>query len=137
MIHVRAIMTAGPITVQRQTPLDEVIGLMKTCSCRHLLVVDDDQLVGIVSDRDVRLAVASPIINHERLSNLHSLREILAEACMTPDPMTITSDAPAVEAATLMKRYKIDALPVIDDDQLVGIVTVSDILASYIELLKA
>jgi CBS domain-containing protein len=53
---------------------------------------------------------------------------------MTPNPLTIGPNATAAKAAEVMNHYKFDALPVIDDGLLVGIVTVGDILKSYIEL---
>ncbi len=135
MLTVRDIMTPDPITVQRATPLAEVIGLMKTHACRHLPVVDESQIVGIISDRDVRLVLDSPLIPHERSQEWELLQSAIAEACMTPDPMCVAPDMAADEVARLMTRYKFGALPVVEEERLVGIVTVSDILQSYITLL--
>lgn len=135
-ITVADIMTANPITISGGTTLGDMIGLMKTHGFRHLLVVQDDQLVGIVTDRDVRLAMNSPLVQHERAANWHLLQSVTATDCMTPNPMTVAPDTPAASAADLINRYKFDALPVVEETQLVGIVTVSDILTSYIDMLK-
>lgn len=136
MISITDIMTPNPLTVTRDTPLETVIGLMKSNACRHLLVVEDQTLLGIITDRDVRLAMNSPLVLREKIQDLALLREVTAEACMTANPLTIAADAPAVEAAALMRKYSFSALPVMEDAQLVGIVTVSDILDSFIAVMR-
>lgn len=135
MLTVADIMTSNPITVERNTPLGEIIGLMKAHACRQLPVLDAGKLIGIITDRDVRLAMNSPLTLRERAQDQALLNNVTAEACMTTDPMTIDSTAPATLAASLMKTYKFGALPVVDNGTLVGIVATTDILASYIKLL--
>ncbi len=130
------IMTANPITIQTDTTLQEMIGLMKTHSFRHLLVVEDSHLIGIVTDRDVRLAMNSPLVQHDRAEDWHLLQSVKAQSCMTPNPMTVEPHTLVAEAADLIKRYKFDALPVVKAAQLVGIVTISDMLTHYIKLLQ-
>lgn len=137
MLTVADIMTWNPVTVQRATPLGEVIGLMKTHACRQVPVVEDGQLIGIVTDRDIRLAMNSPLVLHERSADLNLLNTTTAEVCMTPSPLSVEASAPATQAAALMRRYKFGGLPVLERGRLVGIVTVSDILGSYITLLNA
>lgn len=134
MIIVADIMTPNPITVGLSTRLDEVIGLMKTHHFRHVPVVDNHQLVGIISDRDVRLAMNSPLVQHQPEKDWELLSTVKAEDCMTLSPLTIEPSALAAKAAELMNHYKFDALPVVKEGRLVGIVTVGDILKNYIEL---
>ncbi|HIP72547.1 MAG TPA: CBS domain-containing protein, partial [Anaerolineae bacterium] len=63
MLTAYDLMTIDPITVKPETPLLEVVALMNKVGNRQLLVVSDDgELVGIVTDRDVRLAVNSPLV---------------------------------------------------------------------------
>jgi acetoin utilization protein AcuB len=137
MLTVADIMTSNPITIRRDTPLSAVIGLMKSHHCRQLPVVDEGRLVGIVTDRDIRLVMNSPLIMHDRSDDQTLLTFTTAEACMTPDPMTVEPSIPAAQAALLLKTYKFGALPVVHEGRLVGIVTVSDILNSYMSLLNA
>lgn len=137
MITVADVMTPEPITVRLDTPLQEVIGLMKSHACRQLLVVDPVHLVGIITDRDVRLAMNSPLVLHERADDLSLLKNVTAGVVMTADPMTVSSPDPATRAARLMRTYKFGALPVVDEGKLVGIVTVTDILGNYITVLEA
>ncbi|MCB9451587.1 MAG: CBS domain-containing protein [Anaerolineaceae bacterium] len=135
MLTVADIMTSSPITVGRNTPLGEIIGMMKSYACRQLPVVDEGRLIGIITDRDVRLAMNSPLTMREHAQDQALLSSVTAEACMTANPMTIESTAPATHAANLMNMYKFGALPVVDDGKLVGIVATADILSSYIKLL--
>lgn len=136
MLTVIDIMTENPATVERSTPLSEVIGLMKACACRQIPVVENEKVIGIITDRDIRLAMNSPFVLHERKQEQELLNNVTAEACMTRDPMTIEASAPAEQAAELLKMYKFGSLPVISEGRLIGIITVSDILGSYINLLR-
>ncbi|HID54690.1 MAG TPA: CBS domain-containing protein [Anaerolineae bacterium] len=129
MLTAYDLMTIDPITVKPETPLLEVVALMNKVGNRQLLVVSDDgELVGIVTDRDVRLAVNSPLVTDEPLDRIQVLEQHTAVECMTRDPKTIPSDTPIHKVAQLLSAYKYGALPVVDDGQLVGIVTVTDLL---------
>ena len=64
------------------------------------------------------------------------LDHIEVGACMTSDPLTISSDATVAEAARQMRNHKIGGLPVVADGQLVGIITETDLLDFLIELLS-
>src|SRR4051812_10242117 len=136
MLKVSDIMTPNPVTVAPTTPLGEVIGLMKAHSCRQLPVLDGERLVGIITDRDLRLVMNSPLVLHDRADDRALLTNTTAELSMTTGPMTIDADTLAIEAARLLNKYKFGALPVLRDGRLVGIITVSDIVASYIALLE-
>lgn len=128
MLTVNDLMTVIPNTVTPSTPLRQVIELMKTQSCRQLPVLDNGKLVGIVTDRDVRLVMNSPLVLHGRWQDEEILDKLTAESCMTPDPMTVTPDTPAYQAANMLSIYKFGALPVVDNGALVGIITVTDFL---------
>ncbi len=135
MLKVADIMTSNPAVARLDTKLGEVLGLMKERACRQLPVVDRRQVVGIITDRDIRLAMNSPLVLHERSTDQALLNTATAESCMTSDPITVDADAPASDAAEILRKYKFGGLPVLRDGRLVGIVTVSDILKSYIKLL--
>jgi acetoin utilization protein AcuB len=129
-------MTPTPVSITPETPLREVLGLMKDHQCRQLPVVEGERVVGIVTDRDVRLVMNSPLTMRERFEDEMLLRTVTAADCMTPDPMTIDVNDPAANAADLLRTFKFGSLPVVDSGYLVGIVTVSDILTSFIKLLR-
>ena len=132
MLTVRDIMTVSPCTVKPDTPLQEVITTMKITGCRQLPVLDDDgHLVGIVTDRDVRLAMNSPIVLHGRWQDEDLLEQVMAESCMTPNPICVEPDTPAYRAAEMLSAYKFGALPVVDAGKLLGIITVTDFLDRF------
>ncbi len=128
MLSVNDLMTPIPDTVTPQTTLRQVIEVMKAQACRQLPVMQDGKLVGIITDRDVRLVMNSPLIMHGRWQDEEILDTITAESCMTPDPMTVAPDTPAYQAANMLSTYKFGALPVVDNEELVGIITVTDFL---------
>lgn len=128
MLTVNDLMTVIPNTVTPQSTLRQVIELMKIQACRQLPVLDDGKLVGIITDRDVRLVMNSPLVLHGRWQDEEILETMTADNCMTPDPMTVSPDTPAYQAANLLSIYKFGALPVVDNEILVGIITVTDFL---------
>jgi acetoin utilization protein AcuB len=132
MLTVSDLMTANPDTVKPDTPLSEVINIMKVEGCRQLPVVDaSGKVVGIVTDRDVRLAMNSPIVLHGRWQDDELLNTATADSCMTPNPVAVTSTSPAYRAAEMLSAYKFGALPVVDQGKLVGIITVTDFLDRF------
>jgi len=128
MLTVNDLMTVIPYTVTPGTSLRRVIEMMKSEGCRQFPVLDKGKLVGIISDRDVRLVINSPIVPHGRWQDEELLDKVLADSCMTANPMSVAPDTPAYRAAKMLSLYKFGALPVIDDDVLVGIITVTDFL---------
>ena len=128
MLTVNDLMTVIPNAVSPRSTLRQVIELMKTQACRQLPVLVEGKLVGIITDRDVRLVMNSPLILHGRWPDEEILASVTAEDCMTPDPLTITPETPAYQAANMLSIYKFGALPVVDDGVLVGIITVTDFL---------
>jgi acetoin utilization protein AcuB len=128
MLRVADLMTCDPDTVSTETPLEHAIAIMNRAERRQLPVVEDGQLVGLISDRDVRLAVNSPFIEMDSLDKLHLLDTVTVGQCMTPNPVTISSSALLYEAAGILGRYKFGALPVVEGGELVGIITVTDLL---------
>jgi acetoin utilization protein AcuB len=129
MLIVADLMTSKPKTIQVDTPLRDVVETMKIEGIRQLPVLDEDgRLVGIISDRDVRLAMNSPFVLHERWQDEALLDTATAESCMTPNPLTVSPDTPAAQVAKMLATYKFGALPVVDDGELVGIISVTDFL---------
>ena len=128
MLTVNDLMTEIPNTVTPQTTIRQVVEIMKSQGCRQLPVLLNGKLVGILTDRDVRLVMNSPLLLHGRWQDEEILDEMTAESCMTPDPMTVSPDTSAYQAANMLSIYKFGALPVVDKGVLVGIITVTDFL---------
>jgi acetoin utilization protein AcuB len=80
MLTVNDLMTAIPYTVSSDTPLRHVIELMKTEGCRQLPVLEEGNLVGIVTDRDVRLVMNSPMVLHGHWQDEELLDRVTARS---------------------------------------------------------
>ncbi|MBX3058213.1 MAG: CBS domain-containing protein [Anaerolineae bacterium] len=128
MLTTNDLMTIDPDTVTPQTSLREVVALMNKHNTRQLLVVNEGKLVGIITDRDIRLAVNSPLVTVDPLERITLLDQFTAGSCMTSNPKTVTPDTPIHKVAQILSAYKYGALPVVEDEELVGIITVTDLL---------
>ena len=126
-------MNSDVITVSGSSTLPDAYWLMLDNDVRRLPVVEDGVLVGIVTLEDLRRmdpieAAGFDII---RISNM--LAHLPIRQLMTKNPKTIAPAESLVKAAQLMLRNKISTLPVLDGDELVGIITESDIFRAFVE----
>jgi acetoin utilization protein AcuB len=128
MITVNDLMTVDPQTIAPDTTLRRIIEIMKQENCRQLPVVDESKLLGIVTDRDIRLVMNSPIVWHRQWQDEEIMDKVVAEGVMTPNPLTVSPDTLAYKAAEMLSTYKFGALPVVEGEVLVGIITVTDFL---------
>jgi CBS domain-containing protein len=102
---------------------------------RHLLVTDaGGALVGIVTDRDIRLNLPSQATSLSVWEINYLLLNLTVERVMTRSVVTVGPDRPARDAARLMLDRKIGALPVLDDGHLVGIITETDIVRAFMTM---
>jgi acetoin utilization protein AcuB len=129
---VRDWMTSNPITILSNCTLPEAYWLMINNKIRRLPVVDRDNLVGIVTLEDLRGKIPSILIGMDTVRASDMLIKLPVSRVMSENPKTIPVDATLVEAARLMLSYKISALPVMDGDNLVGIITESDIFRAFV-----
>ena len=132
-MRVRDLVSRPPITVPPETPVTEARGLMARERIRHLLVSDNQQLLGIVTDRDIRLNLPSQATSLSVWEINHLLATLTVRRVMTASVITVGPDRQAHEAARLMLEHKIGALPVVDGGRLIGIVTETDLLRAFIQ----
>jgi len=128
MTQLSEIMNRDLITVDKQASLRRARRILDQHRIRHLLVVDDKRLVGIVTDRDLRQAAPSsksPLTISERQEFMDELKVL---EVMSRKLITASSTTTIREAAKVMVSEKIGCLPVVDGNQLVGIVTQADLL---------
>ena len=129
---VRDIMTPNPYSVSVTSSVRQLLRALTEADVRHLPIVDEGALVGIVSDRDLR-ALGSLV--GDALERPASARETLAQpasSVMTTDVITVHPESDVAEAIDLMIEHRVGALPVVEADstKLVGIV-------SYVDALRA
>jgi acetoin utilization protein AcuB len=123
-LTVRDVMVTNPVTVRPHETERHAYQLMRDHRFRHLPVVEDGHLVGILSDRDLRPVLLSPTLARARVGEL-----------MSENLTTVGPEALVEEAASLLVVKKIGCLPVVADGRLVGIVTETDLLGVLVELL--
>ena len=125
-MRVREIMTAKPITIDPEMPMLEARQRMADKRIRHLVVVDDARVVGIVTDRDIRLNLPSPATSLSVWELNYLLPQLTVGGVMSKTVIVVDPDRPVAEAARIMMDHKIGALPVVEEGRLVGIITESD-----------
>lgn len=133
-MYVAASMTPEPLCLHPEMSLLEARDYFPGKSFRHFPVTDaGGRLVGMVSDRDLRSAFPSSVLNPLlRLDQLTRLAQVRVDSIMSRSPITLPLEATLDDALLLFDRHNIGALPVVDHDlRLVGIITVRDVLAAY------
>ncbi|NLG61597.1 MAG: CBS domain-containing protein [Candidatus Cloacimonetes bacterium] len=130
---VRSRMAQRLITVAPDTPIADALALSRKHRIRHLPVVQGERLVGLVTDRDIRLAIP-PMWADEHEELQAALRTRTVQEVMTRELITAHPDMPIEEAGKLLYKHKIGSLPVVTGDALVGILTESDVLRAFVDL---
>ena len=114
-------MTVNPVAATPDDTLAQAQAKMREGRFRSMPVLEGGKLIGIITDRNIR----------EHAGNLDQTKVALA---MTKDVMTVKPDTSIWDAARLLLDHKIGGLPVVDDGQLVGMVTTSDLLRAFVAL---
>ena len=135
METVADLMTENVITVTPGTDLSVAWNLFDDAAIRHLPVVDDDgNLVGLISHRDLARKALSGVDDLPLQEQHALLAEQTVEDIMQRSPEFATPDEPLVEAAERMLENKFGCLPVVDGEEVVGIVTESDFVRLYVHM---
>jgi CBS domain-containing protein/ribosome-associated translation inhibitor RaiA len=116
-MRLREIMSAKVITVQAKQSANVAWSKMQRHRIRHLVVMDEEQLAGLLSERDLG-----------GRSGAQLRRGRTVEELMTPNVVSAKPNATLRQAANLMRSLKIGSVPVLEDGELVGIVTATDVL---------
>jgi acetoin utilization protein AcuB len=127
------VMQSAVLTITPKTTLPEAIRLVQHRGIRHLPVVEDGALVGIVSDRDLKRAMASSATSLEAHELRYLLDAVTVDEIMTRAVITVGRMFPIEEAARLMVKEKVSALPVTERGRLIGIVTETDVLELFVK----
>ena len=131
-MKVRNWITNEVVTISPEASVKEAFGLMKSMGIRHLPVVKDGVLKGMVTDRDLRRPKISDVFRSwDELYRIND--DIQVEDVMASPVLTIRAEAPIKEAAQVMAEKRIGALPVVDaNGKMAGIITESDVLRAYV-----
>jgi acetoin utilization protein AcuB len=131
-------MTPQPlVVVTPETPITEVQRLMQEYNIRHLPVVADGKLVGLLNRETMLKAVPWSATSLSALEIRYILSKVKASKVMERDVITTTEDVAVEEAARIMVDHKVSCLPVLREGVLVGIITDTDLLSTTMEMLGA
>ncbi len=124
-MKIRDLMIADPITIQAGATIRDAIEIMKSNSIRHLPVVDPEmRLVGFVTLSDLKQGLIPSMVGNLSLADL-----------MIRNPVTVAPETDVEIAAQMIYKRKIGGVPVVENDRLVGIITVTDILGAFINMM--
>jgi acetoin utilization protein AcuB len=124
-MKIKALMIPDPITIYEKDSIEKALDVMKINSIRHLPVVSRDKtLKGFVTLADLKIGLIPSMVSEVSLKDL-----------MVKDPIVVMPEDDVEIAAQLIYKHKIGGLPVVQDDKLVGIITESDILRAFIDMM--
>ena len=135
---VQEVMTEDPITAQSSPAIGTVLNTLFESDVRHLPIVDGDQLVGIVSDRDLRAFLAPSMLELEKPEDVRKRLAQPVSTVMNADVVSVTPETDLSEVIEMMIDQKVGAVPVVQPgtDELVGIVSYIDVLRAAQDLFE-
>lgn len=124
------------VTLGEDNSLREALIAFQKHHIRHVPIVQGGRLVGILTDRDLKRATPSPFSGADRDTFERVVDTIRVGQIMTRNPFTVTPSTPLRDAVKVLHDRKFGALPVVEGDRLVGIITATDMLKDLYELLQ-
>ena len=135
---VKGRMSAPIISTTADTQIMEAMDVMKQNNIRRMPVLNKKgKLIGIVSDKDLLNAAPSDATSLSVWEVNYLVARIKVKDVMTKEVMTVSGDTPVEEAARMMSDSKIGGLPVVLDDEVVGLITETDLFKLLVELMGA
>ena len=134
-MFVKQRMTANPFTVTPDVSIPDALAVMEEHGVRHLPVVDAGAVVGVISRNDIAAASPSKATTLSAQEATYLISKLRVVKVMSRPAVVISPDALLEEAATVLRDGKIEMLPVVADGALVGVITESDILDAFIDIL--
>ncbi len=125
---VSKIMVTDVVALDRNASLGSAKDIMDQRRLRHFPVVENGNVVGVVSQRDLFRASLASMLGYEERTKKAFLDNLSIKGIMSDPPITVTADTGVSEAARLMVEKKVGCLPVVDGNRLIGLVTDTDFL---------
>lgn len=130
-------MSTPVITVEHDASLPDAFNMMKKENIRRLVVVNKGNMVGLVTKRDLEKASPSQATSLSIWELNYLLDKLKVEDVMIKEVLTTTEDTPIEEAARIMADYKISCLPVLRGEDVIGIITATDLFMVFLEVMGA
>lgn len=135
MMKVVNVMTTHPISVSPEDSIQQVREIMDEKNIRQLPVINKRELIGIITDRDIRSFLGGRSLSY--LEEQEVAMETKVTTVMTDKPITLSPDDDLREAVELLLEEKMGGIPVVDRDVgLMGIITYVDVLRCFLEQLE-
>lgn len=134
--QVRDYMTADPQTLGAEHSLLDAVLIMRRAGFRHIPVMEDGRLIGVLSERDVTRAAPSLLLPLLPDDYNRVFEDTQVGKVMTKNPVSTTPDAPLAEAVDLLRSNRLGCLPVVEQGKLVGIITKADMLRALFDLIN-
>jgi len=133
-MYIGRIMHTDLITVSPTSSLAQAQELTEKHDIDHLLVVNDQKkLIGIISDRDLKRYWASPATSLSTHELSYLLEKVTVDMVMIKTVVTVSTSTTIERAAYIMQQNRISALPVMEEDELAGMITSTDVMAVLLE----
>ncbi|MCH8156802.1 MAG: CBS domain-containing protein [Nitrospinae bacterium] len=129
---VEEVMVPKPFTIKKSQSLSDAQKLMVKHSIRHLPVMDKGSLLGIITESDIRCAF---IDGNSRGKTVLNPSKMLVSDYMTQDPLTAAPETNIEDAALIIYKHKVGALPVVAKNKLVGIISIMDMLGLFVDMM--
>lgn len=134
-MFVKQRMTTNPFTTTPGSTIPDAEATMIEKHVRHLPVVEGGSVVGVISKNDIAAALPSKATTLSAQEATYLVARMTVGQVMSKPALTISPDSLLEEAAIIMRDRKIEMLPVVEDGTLIGVITESDLLDSFIDLL--
>jgi len=124
-MRIKSLMIKDPITISEDASIKDALDLMNSHSIRHLPVVNHEKkFIGFVTLTDLKQAFIPSMVT-----------DLFLKDIMVKDPIVLSPDANIESAARTIYKHKIGGIPVVENNKLVGIITITDILEAFISMM--
>jgi CBS domain-containing protein len=131
---IKNLMTTNVITLKLSDTLYTAEKRLKSNHIRHIPVIDDEKLIGLISLSDLKRISFIDAYNKEGTVDTAIYNMLSIEDLMIKDPITVTPDTTILEVSKLLASKEFHSLPVVEKGKLVGIITTTDLLHFFIDL---
>jgi len=133
--RVRDYMTTEPETLEINHSLLDAVLLLRRANLRHIPILENGKLVGVLTDRDVGRFAPTMLLPLAPQDYNRVFENTSVEKVMTRNPVSTIPDAPLAEAVEMLYKNRLGCLPVLENDGVVGIITKADMLRALHDLI--
>jgi acetoin utilization protein AcuB len=132
-LFVRDFMLVSPVTVNMDSSVAEALNIMESRKIRQLPVVSGEKLVGMVTEKQILKVSPSPASSLNVFETRYFLEELKVSEIMSGFPLALTPDTTIEEAAVYLREHKLGSVPVLEEDRLVGIISITNIFDAMVK----